>query len=65
MHEEEIANEAEADYVEKELGDEADADYNTESNHKPESSKSFWGNPVVKTASTTLDAFIQKKSKNK
>jgi hypothetical protein len=28
------------------------------------SSKSFWGNSVVKTPSTTLDAFIQKKSKN-
>ncbi len=29
------------------------------------SSKSFWGNSVVKSGSTTLDAFIQKKSKNK
>ena len=28
------------------------------------SSKSFWGNSVVKTPSTTLDAFIKKKSKN-
>jgi hypothetical protein len=32
---------------------------------KPASSKSFWGNSVVKSGSTTLDAFIQKKSKNK
>ncbi len=31
---------------------------------KPASSKSFWGNSVVKSGSTTLDAFIQKKSKN-
>ena len=31
---------------------------------KPSSSKSFWGNSVVKIPSTTLDAFIQKKSKN-
>ena len=29
------------------------------------SSKSFWGDSVVKTGSTTLDAFIQKKSTNK
>jgi hypothetical protein len=37
-----------------------------EPNPKPStSSKSFWGNSVVKTPSTTLDAFIQKKSKNK
>ena len=31
---------------------------------KPASSKSFWGNSVVKIPSTTLDTFIQKKSKN-
>ena len=53
--------------------DEADADASLyeaneileEPKSKPASSKSFWGNSVVKSGSTTLDAFIQKKSKNK
>lgn len=52
------------------LEDEDDADASLEDTRleepkpKPSSSKSFWGNSVVKTPSTTLDAFIQKKSKN-
>ena len=49
--------------------DEANADAEDarleEPKSKPASSKSFWGNSVVKSGSTTLDAFIQKKSKNK
>jgi hypothetical protein len=63
------------DYNETDSSEDEDADANAdasgdddESLEEPKpytSSKSFWGNSVVKTPSTTLDAFIQKKSKNK
>jgi hypothetical protein len=67
------------DYDETDSSDDEDAECdNAEDNDNAEddasldepksntsSSKSFWGGSVVKTGSTTLDAFIQKKSTNK
>lgn len=55
------AEDADAD-EDKDANDDASLE---EPKSKPASSKSFWGNSVVKSGSTTLDAFIQKKSKNK
>jgi hypothetical protein len=53
---------ADAEDEDKDANDDASLE---EPKSKPASSKSFWGNSVVKSGSTTLDAFIQKKSKNK
>ena len=57
-------DEADADAEDEDADADEDASLE-EPKSKPASSKSFWGNSVVKSGSTTLDAFIQKKSKNK
>ena len=59
-------DEADADAEDADADEDANDDASLEEpKSKPASSKSFWGNSVVKSGSTTLDAFIQKKSKNK